>query len=236
MNITGKVASIKISDVSNYRDDMHSPGRSQFISMVLAADGTNRLELETGEFFAAVIGSRRNAPANQIGLSLEIYRSENPSDSTYNRIIYHPEGKGNYSHDSFINATYHLGPEAFSDLIRNIRAKLYPTYATIGIDWKAGDSESPISYGHDPDGREIRWKNAQEGKNIMGLTSLSFLSQPVTQDISGVKPLQPFDDELDTSPTVLLDPNAAITKALGLTNWLLIAIAVGLFMILANRH
>ncbi|MEO9169120.1 MAG: hypothetical protein ABI230_12025 [Aestuariivirga sp.] len=236
MNITGKVASIKISDVSNYRDDMHSPGRSQFISMALAANGTNRLELETGEVFATVIGSRRNAPANQIGLSLEIYRSENPSDSAYNRIIYHPKGKGDYYHDSFISATYQLGPEEFSDLIQNIRAKLYPTHVTIGVDWKADGSESPVSYGHDPDGREIQWKNAQQGKNRVGLTSISFLSQPVTQDNSGVIALQPFDDEPEPLSTVLPDPNAAITKALRLTNWLLIAIAVGLFLIIANRH
>ena len=236
MNITGKVASIQISDASNNRDDLLPADRSQFISIALAADGIDRLELETGEAFAKVKRSRQNAPAKSIGLNLEIYRSENPSDSAYNRIIYYPERKGDYYHDSFISAQYHLGREAFSDLMQNIRAKLYPTRIMIGVDWKASDSESPLSYGHDPDGREIQWKNAQKGKDRVGLTSISFLSQPVTQDNSGVKATPPFDDESDTLFAVLPDPNAAITKALWLTNWLLIVIAVGLFLVIVSRH
>jgi hypothetical protein len=222
MWISAKVVSIKLSDTSNSGDSKAPASRNQMISLALAAERHDRLELETGEVFTRFVRTRSKTAELRIAFSLEVYTSANSADAAYSKIKYYPARKGEDPSDAFISAVYYLDPVAFSDVMQNIRAKIYPTNVNMGIDWHVGEPEGPMNFGHAPDGSEIIWKNAQKGRDVVALKSLQFYSQPVfpTKDELEVAALESFDVSPDEPRTASPERNVAITKALSLAKFL----------------
>jgi hypothetical protein len=174
MNLT--VSSLSMSmDTSRHTGDA-SKRSGHSIVMHVHPQANNYLELETGEIFChpdyfRVHGKKRQAISATLFISKAITESDYQENNTMDRY-------GGYSSElekfpSSVYLYYHLPPEEFADVLRDIRSGQIVSSVQINFDAKYKGDNGELTFGWEPDGSGKKWnKDESTGRFRIGIDSV----------------------------------------------------------------